>query len=83
MRFLVFLFSHVYCMILLVCFFNNITQDIHEYFGGSGGRRSKYWMFWIQATLMVIGLLQRAAKPGYTPLSNGKTQGSAKVRVFW
>ena len=78
-----FCFHMFIVMILLVCFFNNITQDIHEHFGGNGGRRSKYWMFWFQATLMVIGLLQRAAKPGYTPLSNGKAQESAKVRVFW
>ena len=52
-----------------------------EHFGGSLEGRSKYWRFWLQTTLIVIRLLQQADKPGYTPLSNGNTQGSAKVRV--
>ena len=26
---------------------------------------------------------QRVVKPGYTPLSNGNTQGSIKARVYW
>ena len=38
--------------------------------------------FQLQTTLIVIRLLQRTVKPGFTPLSNGNFQGSAKVRVY-
>ena len=54
---------------------------VYEHYGGSGGGRSIYCRFQLQTTLIVIRLLQRAAKPGYTPLSNGSTQGSANLHV--
>ena len=60
------------------CASHIVSIIVYEHFGRSGALEVL-----VQTTLIVIRLLQRAVKPGYTQLSNGNTQGSAKVCVYW